>query len=628
MSTEAPQKLTGWDWWRSIGAPKFITAPMVDGSELPFRLLTREFGAQLCYTPMLHSKMMTTSDHYFSTNFTTSPADRPVVAQLCGNDPEIVLAAAKMVEPFVDAVDLNLGCPQRIAKSGNYGSYLLDTPDVIFPIVRALATGLARVPVTCKIRILHSKEETIALAKKLVECGASLLVVHGRHRTNMKQFLTVTDWDIIRDIKAAIPEVPIVANGSIAALEDVEACLAYTKVDGVMSSEAVLENPGFFSRSAPISGPLFEKAQALRVSLPDELKAVPLVANQIAITKRYMEIAEANPVGFGTIKSHVIKYLFGLWRVYPELRDEMVRCYSMDRLKEVMAKVTEKYFSEWEHYLTDPAYIAPEEVAPKALNDGSFSETAEKDPEKSESEYGIIFCPATPVSLNASTNESSAKTTKQSELAPLTTQPQAQKAPYTAEFRDLGVQPFQYTPSILAQLDVYQSHWKTEHEKDSRIAWPTPEYMLDPARPGSWYMRHSPGRFDQLKPYFGLPPPFARNPPRKKKSERRALRHEHFAQVKSLEKRGEGVPRRKGPNRAGGFQGAEESGAEDDAVLVENGENPEVVLEETDASPCDGCAGAAVTHAVQDIELVEAEVQQLDDFESDPVDAKRRKLEE
>lgn len=84
----------------------------VDQSELPYRMLTRRYGAQLCYTPMLHSRMMVKTELYRQEMFTTCEQDRPLVTQLCGDDPDTLLAAARFVEDRCDAIDLNLGCPQ------------------------------------------------------------------------------------------------------------------------------------------------------------------------------------------------------------------------------------------------------------------------------------------------------------------------------------------------------------------------------------------------------------------------------------------------------------------------------------------------------------------------------------
>ena len=112
---------------------------MVDQSELPYRMLARKYKAQLCYTPMLHSRIFQESESYRKEFFTPNPEDRPLAVQFCGNDPEILLKAAKYVENDCDAVDINFGCPQGIAKRGKYGSYLLEKTELIRSLVSTLA---------------------------------------------------------------------------------------------------------------------------------------------------------------------------------------------------------------------------------------------------------------------------------------------------------------------------------------------------------------------------------------------------------------------------------------------------------------------------------------------------------
>ena len=108
-----------------------IVAPMVGASELAFRLLCRKYGATLSYTPMMSSTQFVKEAEESLKNsqnsdgaavpksniceFQTIPQDRPLVVHFSANNPDDFARAAKLVEPYCDAVDLNLGCPQRTA---------------------------------------------------------------------------------------------------------------------------------------------------------------------------------------------------------------------------------------------------------------------------------------------------------------------------------------------------------------------------------------------------------------------------------------------------------------------------------------------------------------------------------
>ena len=198
-----------------LGNPKFIVAPMVEQSELPWRVLSRRCGAQLCFTPMINAKVFMDLNQkgYHESVFSTCPTDRPLIVQFCGNNPEIILKAAQKLEHCCDAVDINLGCPQGIAKRGHYGSYLQDEWELIESIVSTLDKNLW-VPVTCKIRIFSDVEKTLKYAIMLQAAGCKMLTVHGRTREQPGQITGLADWEQIRSVKKEL-EIPVVANGNI-----------------------------------------------------------------------------------------------------------------------------------------------------------------------------------------------------------------------------------------------------------------------------------------------------------------------------------------------------------------------------------------------------------------------------
>lgn len=253
LSLATPERIeASWDFFRKMGSPKWHVAPMVDQSELAFRMLCRKYGATCAYTPMLHGRLFVEGEKYRKEHFTTCPEDRPLITQFCANDPKVLLEAAKYVEKDCDAVDINLGCPQRIAKRGNYGSFLMDDLDVVKAMVTTLAKELS-VPVTCKIRIFPQedplgREKTLQYAKMLQDAGCSLLAVHGRTRDQKRCNEVRADWKIIRDVKDAL-DIPVLANGDIRHLEDAKRCLDFTKCDGVLSADPLLTNPTLFSET-------------------------------------------------------------------------------------------------------------------------------------------------------------------------------------------------------------------------------------------------------------------------------------------------------------------------------------------------------------------------------------------
>lgn len=287
LRTMARQKLHGRAFYESLGSPKHILAPMVDQSEFAWRLLTRSFlppdlrTSIIAYSPMLHAKLFAESPKYRASHFEAlkpplilaEPADfeqqksfteedahldgnpkvdRPLFVQFCANDPEYFLQAAQIVQPYCDAVDLNLGCPQGIAKRGHYGSFLQEDWDTVSKLIRTLHEKL-EIPVTAKMRVLETKERTLAYARMILEAGASVITVHGRQRDQKGHNTGLADWSVVRYLREQLPaETVIFANGNILQHDDIQKCLDETKADGVMSAEGNLYDPSIFATPPPV----------------------------------------------------------------------------------------------------------------------------------------------------------------------------------------------------------------------------------------------------------------------------------------------------------------------------------------------------------------------------------------
>ncbi|KAI9817505.1 MAG: hypothetical protein M1827_001115 [Pycnora praestabilis] len=285
MSSSTQRKAHGRAFYESIGGPKMVLAPMVDQSEFVWRLLTRSFmppdasNNLLAYTPMLHSRLFMETSKFRNLHFQpvqqgldspmdssqTSEAstsdvyldgnpsiDRPLFVQFCANSPEELLKAAEYVRPYCDAVDLNLGCPQGIARKGHYGAFLQEDWDLIYRLINRLHTQLS-IPVTAKMRILETKERTLEYAKMVLSAGASIITVHGRQRQQKGHNTGLADWTVIRYLRDNLPaDTVIFANGNILRREDIQRCLDETGADGVMSAEGNLYNPAIFAEPPKI----------------------------------------------------------------------------------------------------------------------------------------------------------------------------------------------------------------------------------------------------------------------------------------------------------------------------------------------------------------------------------------
>lgn len=225
-----------------------ILAPMAGVTDMPYRIICKEFGAGLVYSEMISAKGLYYNNKNTETLLKIDSKERPVAVQLFGSEPDLLADMATKVQDYgVDIIDINMGCPVPKIVNNGEGSALMNNPKLIGEIVNKVSRSI-EIPLTIKIRKGFNDESVnaVEIAKIAEANGVSAVAVHGR--TREQYYSGKADWDIIKEVKESV-DIPIIGNGDIFEPEDAKAMIDHTGCDGVMIGRGAQGNPWIFKRT-------------------------------------------------------------------------------------------------------------------------------------------------------------------------------------------------------------------------------------------------------------------------------------------------------------------------------------------------------------------------------------------
>ena len=247
------------NFWKDIKKPFLALAPMADVTDAAFRRMFAKYGKPdvtwtefvsadgLCLAPEEGRKRLLKAFEYIE-------AERPVVAQIFGSNPEYIEKAAVMVcELGFDGVDINMGCPDRSVEKQKAGAALIKTPELAKEIILAAKRGAGDMPVSVKTRVGYNKDELEIWLPALLSAEPALITIHARTRKEMS--LVSARWERVKRAVEIRDEVQrnskvktlIAGNGDVASREEAFKRVEETGADGVMIGRGVFGNPWFFN---------------------------------------------------------------------------------------------------------------------------------------------------------------------------------------------------------------------------------------------------------------------------------------------------------------------------------------------------------------------------------------------
>ncbi len=307
-------------------------SPMDDITDLPFRTLCKEMGADLLITEFIASEALNRDAEKSLRKMRFTHSQRPIGIQIFGADEDELLRCLEVVEQAEpDFIDINWGCPVRKVASKGAGSGILqDIPKML--AITAAMVKRSRLPVTVKTRLGYSADSMMItdFCEALQDTGIAVLSIHGRTKAQM--YSGVADWTMIGAVKNnPRMHIPIFGNGDITtAAQAVENKQRYG-VDGILIGRAAIGNPW-----------IFEQCQRAFAGLPEREITV---AERVAVCRRHLQAAidfKGERTAIFEMRKHYGNYFKGLYNFKP-YRLALVATPTAEATFATLDRIEEKY---------------------------------------------------------------------------------------------------------------------------------------------------------------------------------------------------------------------------------------------------------------------------------------------
>lgn len=245
-----------------------LLAPMAGVTDLGFREVCSELGADATYSEMLSARAM--QHNAQKTEFMTisSPKEKIKIGQIFGHESDVMAKAlSNPLLSHYQIIDINMGCPApKIVKNGE-GSALMKDMNRASEIIKACVKE-SKVPISVKFRLGYNSDISLDFGRMCEESGASFVTLHAR--TTEQGYGGKADYDAIARLKAAL-KIPVVGNGDVVDNESYQRMLS-TGVDAVMIGRGAQGKPWIFT----------------------ELKGKSFEGDKFEVIKRHVEILREN----------------------------------------------------------------------------------------------------------------------------------------------------------------------------------------------------------------------------------------------------------------------------------------------------------------------------------------------